>query len=36
MSGKQVIEVLALKTIGPYSQAVRTTGLLFVSGQPAS
>jgi enamine deaminase RidA (YjgF/YER057c/UK114 family) len=36
MSGKQVTEVLGLKTIGPYSQAVRATGLLFVSGQPAS
>jgi hypothetical protein len=34
MSGKQVIEVLGLKTIGP-SQAVRATGWLFVSGQPA-
>lgn len=34
MSDKQVIEVSGLKTIGPYSQAVRTAGLLFVSGQP--
>jgi 2-iminobutanoate/2-iminopropanoate deaminase len=34
MSGKQVIEVPGLKTIGPYSQAVRAAGLLFVSGQP--
>jgi len=33
MSGKQVIEVPGLK-IGPYSQAVRAAGLLFVSGQP--
>jgi enamine deaminase RidA (YjgF/YER057c/UK114 family) len=36
MLGKQVIEVLGLKTIGPYSQGVRATGLLFASGQPAS
>jgi 2-iminobutanoate/2-iminopropanoate deaminase len=34
MSDKQVIQVPALKTIGPYSQAVRAAGLLFVSGQP--
>jgi 2-iminobutanoate/2-iminopropanoate deaminase len=34
MSGKQVIEVPGLKTIGPYSQAVGAAGLLFVSGQP--
>jgi len=32
MSGKQVIEVPGLKTIGPYS--VCAAGLLFVSGQP--
>jgi endoribonuclease L-PSP, putative len=31
---KQVIHVPDLKTIGPYSQAVRAAGLLFVSGQP--
>lgn len=31
---KQVIVVPGLKTIGPYSQAVRGGGLLFVSGQP--
>ena len=31
---KQVIDVPGLKTIGPYSQAVRGGGLLFVSGQP--
>lgn len=35
MSGKHVIEVLGLKTIGPYSQTVRATGLLFVFRQPA-
>jgi 2-iminobutanoate/2-iminopropanoate deaminase len=34
MSRKQVIEVPGLKTIGPYSQAVRAGGLLFVAGQP--
>lgn len=31
---RQSIQVPGLKTIGPYSQAVRATGLLFVSGQP--
>lgn len=34
MSDKKVIQVPGLKTIGPYSQAVRAAGLLFVSGQP--
>ncbi len=34
MADKQVIDVPGLKTIGPYSQAVRGSGLLFVSGQP--
>jgi len=34
MAAKQVIQVPGLKTIGPYSQAVRAGGLLFVSGQP--
>src|SRR4029077_7838569 len=34
MSGKQVIEVPGLKKIGPYSQAVRAPGFLFVSGPP--
>ncbi len=34
MPDRQAIQVPGLKTIGPYSQAVRTTGLLFVSGQP--
>lgn len=34
MTDKQVIQVPGLKTIGPYSQAVRAAHLLFVSGQP--
>jgi 2-iminobutanoate/2-iminopropanoate deaminase len=34
MPDKQAIPVPGLKTIGPYSQAVRAAGLLFVSGQP--
>lgn len=34
MALKQVIEVPGLTAIGPYSQAVRAGGLLFVSGQP--
>ena len=34
MAEKQVITVPGLKAIGPYSQAVRSAGLLFVSGQP--
>jgi len=34
MADKQVVQVPGLKTIGPYSQAVRAGGLLFVSGQP--
>jgi 2-iminobutanoate/2-iminopropanoate deaminase len=34
MSEKQVIQVPGLKATGPYSQAVRSGGLLFVSGQP--
>ena len=34
MAYKQIIEVPGIKTIGPYSQAVRAAGLLFVSGQP--
>jgi len=34
MADKQVIEVPGLKAIGPYSQAVRAGGLLFVAGQP--
>jgi 2-iminobutanoate/2-iminopropanoate deaminase len=34
MTAKQTIQVPGLKTIGPYSQAVRASGLLFVSGQP--
>ena len=34
MADKHVISIPNLKTIGPYSQAVRSGGLLFVSGQP--
>jgi 2-iminobutanoate/2-iminopropanoate deaminase len=34
MSNKQTVQVPGLKAIGPYSQAVRAGGLLFVSGQP--
>ena len=34
MSKKQVIQVPGVKAIGPYSQAVRSGDLLFVSGQP--
>lgn len=34
MPGKEVIQVPELRAIGPYSQAVRAAGLLFVSGQP--
>ncbi len=34
MARKQVIQVPGVKTIGPYSQAVRGGDLLFVSGQP--
>jgi 2-iminobutanoate/2-iminopropanoate deaminase len=34
MPNKQTIQVPGLKMIGPYSQAVRAAGLLFVSGQP--
>ena len=34
MPKKQVVQVPNSKTIGPYSQAVRTGDLLFVSGQP--
>lgn len=34
MVNKEVVHVPGLKTIGPYSQAVRAGGLLFVSGQP--
>ena len=34
MADRQTIQVPGLKTIGPYSQAVRAAGLLFVSGQP--
>lgn len=34
MSNKQVVQVPGVKGLGPYSQAVRAGGLLFVSGQP--
>lgn len=34
MPDKRVVKVAGLKTIGPYSQAVRAGGLLFVAGQP--
>ncbi len=34
MPDRQAIQVLGLKAIGPYSQAVRAAGLLFVAGQP--
>lgn len=34
MPDRQAIQVPGLKAIGPYSQAVRAAGLLFVSGQP--
>jgi 2-iminobutanoate/2-iminopropanoate deaminase len=34
MAKKQVIQVPNIKAIGPYSQAVRSSDLLFVSGQP--
>ncbi len=34
MIDKEIVEVPGLKAIGPYSQAVRAGGLLFVSGQP--
>ncbi len=30
----EVVEVPGLKALGPYSQAVRANGFLFVSGQP--
>jgi 2-iminobutanoate/2-iminopropanoate deaminase len=34
MADKRTIDVPGIKSIGPYSQAVRAGGLLFVSGQP--
>jgi 2-iminobutanoate/2-iminopropanoate deaminase len=34
MADKEIVQVPGLKAIGPYSQAVRSAGLLFVSGQP--
>jgi 2-iminobutanoate/2-iminopropanoate deaminase len=34
MVDRHAIQIPGLKTIGPYSQAVRAAGLLFVAGQP--
>jgi 2-iminobutanoate/2-iminopropanoate deaminase len=34
MTKPEIVEVPGIKTIGPYSQAVRANGFLFVSGQP--
>lgn len=34
MPAKQVIKIKEFKAIGPYSQAVKSAGMLFVSGQP--
>jgi 2-iminobutanoate/2-iminopropanoate deaminase len=34
MLDRHAIQVPELKTIGPYSQAVRAAGFLFVAGQP--
>ena len=34
MAEKEAIQVPGLKAMGPYSQAVRAAGLLFVAGQP--
>jgi 2-iminobutanoate/2-iminopropanoate deaminase len=34
MPDRKAIHVPGLRTMGPYSQAVRAAGLLFVSGQP--
>ncbi|MFZ1135562.1 MAG: Rid family detoxifying hydrolase [Candidatus Korobacteraceae bacterium] len=34
MPKKQVVQLPGFKTIGPYSQAVKSAGMLFVSGQP--
>lgn len=31
---QEIIQVPGLKAIGPFSQAVKAAGLLFVSGQP--
>jgi 2-iminobutanoate/2-iminopropanoate deaminase len=36
MAERQTVEVPGLKTLGPYSHAVRAAGLLFVSGQPGT
>lgn len=34
MVPQEIIQVPGAKTLGPYSQAVRANGFLFVSGQP--
>ena len=34
MVPQEVIQVPGVKPLGPYSQAVRANGFLFVSGQP--
>lgn len=34
MATHEVVEVPGIRAIGPYSQAVRANGFLFVSGQP--
>ena len=34
MADKHIVQIPGLKALGPYSQAVRSGGLLFVSGQP--
>jgi 2-iminobutanoate/2-iminopropanoate deaminase len=34
MANPEIVAVPGTKTIGPYSQAVRANGFLFVSGQP--
>jgi 2-iminobutanoate/2-iminopropanoate deaminase len=36
MTGKQVVDIPGAKPLGPYSQAVRAGGLLFVAGQPGT
>jgi 2-iminobutanoate/2-iminopropanoate deaminase len=34
MAMQEIVEVPGIRAIGPYSQAVRANGFLFVSGQP--
>jgi 2-iminobutanoate/2-iminopropanoate deaminase len=34
MAMQEIVEVPGIKAIGPYSQAVRANGFLFVAGQP--